>query len=65
MPWKQLIITPEATTYSKELFSFDGSIPTTLFVDENGKIIKKFEGYDEKSLEEFTALIEEYTVSKK
>jgi len=65
MPWKQLIITPEATTYSKELFSFDGSIPTTLFVDNEGMIIKKFVGYDEKSLEEFENLIAKYIKNNK
>lgn len=61
MKWQQLLITPETKTYSKELFSFEGSIPTTLFVDSQGKIIKKYVGYDEKSLVEFTALIEKHT----
>ena len=57
MPWRQLLITPEATTYSKELFNFDGSIPTTLLVNNQGKIIKKFVGYDEKGFEELKKLI--------
>ena len=57
MTWQQLLITPEANTYSKELFSFDNRIPTTLFVDNQGKIIKKYQGYDEKSLVEFTDFI--------
>ena len=60
MPWRQLLITPEATAYSKELLNFDGSIPTTLFVNNQGKIIKKFVGYDEKGLEEFKKLIAEH-----
>ena len=61
MKWQQLLITPETKTYSKELFSFEGSIPTTLFVDSQGKIIKKYVGYNEKSLLEFTALIKKHT----
>ncbi|TAG51184.1 MAG: AhpC/TSA family protein [Cytophagales bacterium] len=65
MPWSQLLTTKDVNKYGRELFSFDGSIPTTLFVDKEGKIIKKFVGYNEKSLDEFTALIEQYTVSKK
>ena len=63
MPWRQLAITPEAAPYSNELFSFDGSIPTTLFIDNQSKIVKKFVGYDEKSLAEFRGLIEKYTGS--
>ena len=58
------MVTPEATIYSKELFNFDGRIPTTLFIDDQGRIIKKFVGYDEKSIGEFKELIEEYTESK-
>ena len=57
MPWRQLMITPEANTYSKELFSYDGSIPTTLFIDKSGKTMRKFVGYDEKNIKEFMALI--------
>ena len=64
MPWRQLLITPEANTYSKELFNFDGSIPTTLFVDNQGKIIKKFVGYNEKGLEELKKLIVEHNSHK-
>ena len=63
MPWTQLLITPEASNYAKELFSFNGSIPTTLFIDSQGKIVKKFVGYDEKKLEDFKELIKKYTDS--
>jgi thiol-disulfide isomerase/thioredoxin len=57
MPWRQLIVDEEASTYSKELFSFDGSIPTTLLVDSDGKIIKKIVGYDAGTGKELERLI--------
>lgn len=57
MPWRQLIINDDVNTYSKELFSFDGSIPTTLLVDSNGQIIKKIVGYDTATGEELERLI--------
>lgn len=57
MPWRQLIIDEETNTYSKELFSFDGSIPTMLLVDASGKIMKKIVGYDTATGEELERLI--------
>jgi thiol-disulfide isomerase/thioredoxin len=48
MPWQQLIITSEQRQYQQDIFQFDGSIPTMLFVDKNGKIIDKLRGFDEK-----------------
>ncbi|WP_084332217.1 TlpA disulfide reductase family protein [Runella limosa] len=65
MPWKQLLITKETRIYAKELFEFDGSIPTTLFVDKEGKIVKKFVGYDESSLREFEKLINNHFKTQK
>lgn len=48
MNWAQFIITPELKSYQRDLFQFDGSIPTTLFIDKSGKIIHKLSGYNEK-----------------
>ncbi len=60
MPWRQLIMSKEVNMYSKELFSFDGSIPTTLLVDGNGKIIEKYVGYNKESEKEIIELVESY-----
>ncbi|AYQ34027.1 TlpA disulfide reductase family protein [Runella sp. SP2] len=57
MPWKQLVMTDKTRIYANELFQFDGSIPTTLFVDNKGQIVEKFVGYDDNSLEKFEHLI--------
>jgi thiol-disulfide isomerase/thioredoxin len=38
MNWEQFIIKPELRDYQKDIFKFDGSIPTTLFIDKSGKI---------------------------
>ncbi|MCE7041972.1 TlpA disulfide reductase family protein [Dyadobacter sp. CY312] len=46
MPWKQLLTEREIADYYKELFDVNNSIPTTLFYDSNGKLIKKYIGYD-------------------
>ncbi|UTA67906.1 thioredoxin-like domain-containing protein [Emticicia sp. 21SJ11W-3] len=48
MDWEQFIITPELKAYQNDLFQFDGSIPTTLFVGKNGKILYKIRGFDVK-----------------
>lgn len=61
MPWRQLIMNKEVNMFSKELFSFDGSIPTTLLVDERGEVIKKMVGYHEGSEEEIAEAISVHT----
>lgn len=61
MPWRQLIMSKEVNMYSKELFSFDGSIPTSLLVDGNGKIVKKYVGYDKENEKEIRELIASYS----
>jgi len=60
MPWRQLIIDKEVDVYSKELFQFDGSIPTTLLIDSSGKIIKKYVGHDKENEAEIVKLIASY-----
>ncbi|TDB65124.1 TlpA disulfide reductase family protein [Arundinibacter roseus] len=59
MPWRQLIMSKEVNMYSKELFSFDGSIPTTLLVDGDGKIVKKHVGYSKNNDEEIMKFLDE------
>ena len=61
MPWRQLIMNKEVNMFSKELFSFDGSIPITLLVDERGEVIKKIVGYHEGSEEEIADAISVHT----
>jgi thiol-disulfide isomerase/thioredoxin len=65
MPWKQLILSTENRTYSKELFSYNGSIPTILFIDSKGSIIKKYIGYDKSRGNEFETMINKYTSNSK
>ncbi|PLK46125.1 hypothetical protein C0V77_01905 [Emticicia sp. TH156] len=48
MEWEQFIITHELKAYQNDIFQFDGSIPTTLFVGKNGKILYKIRGFDVK-----------------
>ena len=65
MPWKQLLLSSENRTYSKELFSYNGSIPTILFIDSKGSIIKKYVGYDKSRGNEFETLIAKYISNPK
>ncbi|GAB2787501.1 TlpA disulfide reductase family protein [Rhabdobacter roseus] len=64
MPWRQLLVNKENARYDREIFSYDRSIPTTLIVDAQGKILKKVVGYDENSLEEFSTVISEYLAGR-
>ena len=57
MPWRQLLITPSAQTYAKEIFQFDGSIPTMLLVNQRGEVVKKVVGYNEKNLDAIEAIV--------
>lgn len=65
MPWKQVLLSSENRKYSKELFSYNGSIPTILFIDSKGSIIKKYVGYDKSRGNEFETLISKYISSTK
>lgn len=64
MPWKQLLISKELLTYSKEFFGYNGSIPTVLFVDNKGVIVKKIIGYDKNNSVEFRKIINQYASSQ-
>ncbi|WP_247233380.1 TlpA disulfide reductase family protein [Telluribacter sp. SYSU D00476] len=57
MPWDQLLMTAEAKTYARELFSFDRAVPVTLFIDGKGKLIRKMVGYDEGSQAVYDSII--------
>ena len=61
MPWKQLLLSSENRKYSKELFSYNGSIPTILFIDSKGSIVKKYIGFSKTRGHEFETLIAKYT----
>ncbi len=57
MPWEQLMINSEISTYAKELFGYNKYIPLTLFVDREGNIIRKFSGFDKENEKAFEELI--------
>lgn len=64
MSWQQFIIPPGLEKYQRDLFQFDGHIPTTLFLDKSGKIVHKITGYDEKAgLPELEKVIQ-YTLNR-
>jgi thiol-disulfide isomerase/thioredoxin len=66
MDWEQLIIKPEQRYYQNDIFKFDGSIPTTLFIDRGGKIVHKMTGFDEKDgLKQTESIINNYLNSTK
>lgn len=60
MAWQQLWITPEQKPYQQEIFSFDGSIPLTLFLDNQGKLFGKYIGYEDNSLQTYKDFIEKH-----
>lgn len=60
MPWEQLWMTLEQQPYQKEIFGFDGSIPLTLFVDNHGKVLDKYVGYEDNSLQTYIEFIEKH-----
>lgn len=57
MPWQQLLVPDDLQTYSNEIFKFNGSIPTTIFINNSGTEIIKFTGYDKNSLENYEKII--------
>lgn len=63
MQWRQLLLIGKEKIYYKELFNFDGSIPTILFINNQGKIVKKTVGFDEKNMEVFKDLLLKYSSS--
>jgi thiol-disulfide isomerase/thioredoxin len=57
MPWKQLMMNAETNRYSKELFGYGNRIPLTLFLDQKGKVIQSFLGFDKEKVKTFESLI--------
>lgn len=57
MPWEQFFLPPSLQPYIKEIFEFDGSIPTTIFVDSTGSVINKTVGYDTNQYAEYEKII--------
>ena len=48
MGWEQLLMPADLKIYQYDLFQFDGSLPTTIIIDSNGKIIYKSIGVEQK-----------------
>lgn len=44
MPWQQLRLPSAQHKYQYEIFTFNGTIPTVLFLDNTGKIVDRTEG---------------------
>ncbi|MGA0558836.1 thioredoxin-like domain-containing protein [Larkinella sp. VNQ87] len=59
MPWKQLLLAGENKVFARELFQFNGSIPTMLLVDQHGKTVRKWVGNDGTAFIAVTDLINE------
>lgn len=57
MPWSQLWIS-EGVENFKDIFKFDGSIPYTLFIDKNGKILKTISGFNNEDVDFYSNIIE-------
>ena len=62
---KQLLMTPEAMEFSKEIFGFTQQVPLTLFVDGEGETINSFLGYGEESAGEFEEIITKILINQK
>lgn len=60
MDWQQLIINPDLVPFQKDIFKFDGSIPTILFIDSNGKIIDSIRGYDKSNEKKIEEIVNKY-----
>lgn len=59
MPWMQLLLPLALKADQNDLFQFDGSIPTTFFFDDKGRLLKKTVGYDEQLFETYQSIISE------
>ena len=57
MPWKQLLVDGKKVDYYKDLFNVNSSIPTTLFYDANGRLLKKYIGFKAENDTEIMNLI--------
>ncbi|WP_266365624.1 thioredoxin-like domain-containing protein [Tellurirhabdus rosea] len=57
MPWPQRLMTESERPYTRDLFQFDGSIPTMLLLDRQGRTLKKVTGYDANNLKTIERLI--------
>ncbi|HTN37102.1 MAG TPA: TlpA disulfide reductase family protein [Arachidicoccus sp.] len=60
MGWRQLRLPQNMEPFSKEIFHFDGSIPTTLFIDSKGTIFKTTQGYDDNLFNAYEEIIDGY-----
>ncbi|KAB7732841.1 redoxin domain-containing protein [Rudanella paleaurantiibacter] len=52
MPWSQLLVSGAARQHVNRLFRFDGSIPTMLLIDREGRLVKKVVGFEAGGLKE-------------
>ncbi len=59
MPWRQLWVQNDLSTYAKDIFQFDGGIPYVLFVDYKGTILRRFTGFNVENLKRYTNTIDE------
>lgn len=64
MPWLQLIVPQNLQPFNREVFHFNGSIPTTLFIDDSDRIFKTVEGYDYNLLDTYRKIIDAHLSSK-
>jgi thiol-disulfide isomerase/thioredoxin len=63
MPWEQFLIPYKDLLKIKAQFSVN-AVPTIIFTDKNMKLIKRFEGYSETNIAEYTNSINEYLNKK-
>ncbi len=62
MPWIQTIVSRDSIEIIKATYNFS-AIPLTVFTDENGMELKRFEGYAVKHTREYVEYIENYLKS--
>ncbi len=60
MDWQQLIINPDLVQFQKDIFKFDGSIPTILFIDNKGEIIESIRGYNKSNEKKIEEIVNKY-----
>ncbi|ACU64529.1 TlpA disulfide reductase family protein [Chitinophaga pinensis] len=58
MPWTQLWLQQALKEYQQEIFQFDNSIPTIIFFNNKGEIIKKYTGANASNTEQYIHLID-------
>lgn len=57
MPWSQLILPEKLQPFTKEIFHFDGSIPTTLFFDSSGNKVAITTGFEGNLLKRYNTIL--------